>query len=153
MRKLLLSSVALVALASSAHAQCNSGCATTSGVITCGNCTTTSISSCCYVNAAPDESTLATWAARKAVESQQGDWWNEKKVDKLTREELDSRADRLTELKKWAKTLSNHIFAAAYSNWATEREGELAARRQTLDQLDVALSLVKGLPQPPTDAR
>jgi hypothetical protein len=143
MKNFLLSTIALLALSASAQAQ-------TSGTVSsCGNCVYVSLgtSSCC--TATIDDSTLASWAAKKAVESQQSVWWDEKKVKDLTREEVDARAAKLTALKAWAKGLSNHIFADAYCNWADARAADLAGRRQTLDQLDVALSLVKGLPTPP----
>jgi hypothetical protein len=150
MRKFLLASAALLALGTTAQAGCT-GCVgmqtfATTGV-TCSDCVLYNNGN--GLSYQPGESTLAAWAARKAVENQQSAWWDEKKVEKLTREELDARAERLATIRKWADTLSNHIFASAYRTWAAEREQELATRRQTLDQLDVALSLVKGLPTPP----
>ena len=156
MRKLLLTSVALIALTGAANAQCPGGGAP----VQYGTCTSTSSASGCdasgsyaTVTDSPDESALASWAARKAVEHQQSTWWDETKVDKLTREQLDARTERLNALQRWARGLSNHIFGEAYVQWANDRLSELARRRITLDQLDVALSLVKGLPTPPADAR
>jgi hypothetical protein len=143
MKKLLLSTTVLLALSSAADAQ-----TTGSSYVVCGNCAyaATTMTVCC--SATVDDSTLASWAAKKAVESQQSSWWKGK-VSDLSREEVDTRTARLTALKDWAKGLSNHIFAQAYCDWADQRLDELAERRKSLDQLDVALSLVKGLPVPP----
>jgi hypothetical protein len=147
MKNFLLSTIALLALSASAQAQ-----ATGNGYATnCGNCVILTTSSGCCATYSIDDTTLASWAAKKAVESQQSAWWDEKKVKDLTREEVDARAAKLTALKAWAKGLSNHIFADAYCNWVDMRSADLAGRRQSLDQLDVALSLVKGLPTPPND--
>jgi hypothetical protein len=171
MKKLLVTTAALFAgFTSFALAQnCGGGCATmttstnsyycTNGrgeLYICDNGGTVSVISgtaltCCTMSY--DDGSLASWAARKAVESQQGAWWgDDKTVGKLTREEVDARQERLEALQKWAKTLSNHIFCDAYVQWANSRLSELATRRRSLDQLDVALSVVKGLPQPPDSA-
>lgn len=97
----------------------------------------------------PDDNQIAAWAASKAVEGQQAQWWNEKKVSELSRAELEARIIRLNALCKWAETLSNHVFAHAYQQWARDRLVELENRRQTLDNLDVAKSIITGLPTPP----
>jgi|ERR1700694_620927 len=143
MKRLLLVSAALF-LSSPVQAQ-NCCVVTAATSSTCGNCATFYVGG----SSQPDESVLASWAARKAVESQQSKWWNERKVSDLTREEVDQRTERLTALKVWAKTLSNHIFSTAYIAWADERLAALNGRRSDLDKLDVALSLVRGLPTPP----
>jgi len=158
MKKLLLTGCAFVAFSSpawactqfsnvSAYCCANEPCSPQSNVLvvsgTTASCCTTTIS----------DTTLAEWATRKAVESQQSTWWNVKKVSDLSRDELDARAKKLEALVAWAKTLSNHIFSAAYCDWAAARQSELTIRRTTLDQLDVALSLVKGLPTPPETSK
>ena len=153
MRKSLLASCAYVAFTVSARA-CDGG---SSCVVTLSSSPVNTVSNyyvvtngCCNANVvSPSDDTLASWAAKKAVESQQGTWWDLKKVKDLSREELDARSAKLDALVVWAKTLSNHIFGDAYCNWALARKSELATRRASLDQLDIALSLVKGLPTPP----
>jgi hypothetical protein len=162
MRKLLLSSIALIALTGPVWASCGGQRQDSNGFVYdyCGNVigyyNTSGSATCCAVSyssgsttISPDESTLASWAARKAVESQQDNWLEDKKISKLTREELDAAVARLTKLREWAKGLSNHIIADAYCNWIDARNAELATRRANLDKLDVALTLVKGLPTPP----
>ena len=116
MKRLLLSSVIMLALSGAAHAQ-NCCYATTTTCINCSNGVIYFSGS----SVTADESTLASWAARKAVESQQSTWWETKKVKDLSREELDARTEKLAALKVWAKTLSNHIFATAYCDWADAR--------------------------------
>lgn len=139
MRNIIYSIAALVLCSSAAYADC---CVTdtTAGfvVLSCGNCVTIT----------PDESTLAAWAAKKAVNSQL-DWFDKNKVAKLNREDLDAMQDRVQKLCGWTTTLSNHIFRDAYIDWVNNANSVIAARRLTLDQLDVAKSLVTGLPSPP----
>ena len=148
MRNKLLVCAALLAISSSG--------ASAQGVAiygsTCGNCgyitSAGGVVTCCGV-ATPDDATLASWAAKKAVASQL-DWFDEKKVERLDRSDLDSLQARVDEVCKWAKTLSNHIFAAAYAEWGMFATSKLEERRRSLDKLDVAKSLVTGLPTPPT---
>lgn len=80
---------------------------------------------------------LSAWAAKKAVEHQLN-WFDEKEVAKLDRVKLDALQERVDVLCKWAKTLSNHIFANAYAEWGQQVTSKLNERRSTLDKLDVA---------------
>ena len=138
-RYFLLAS-ALVVLPQAARAQSCSNCLyfRTGYAISCSDC-----------QSKPDDNQLAAWVASKAVEWQQSGWWGEKKVEDLSRSEVDERTARLTALEKWTKTLSNHVFAHAYEEWVRARSRELEERRQVLDNLDVAKSLITGLPVPP----
>lgn len=148
MKTLLLAGALLVGLFDPASAD---GYFATSGTV-CMNCVQSgnglivSTATCCVSQ--PDDSTIAHWAASKAVAAQL-DWYDEKKVDKLDRAELDAMQARVDEVCKWAKTLSNHIFASAYAAWGQKATSKLEERRHSLDKLDVAKSLVTGLPSPP----
>lgn len=119
----------------------------------CGNCVTlgsgvlTTTSTCCTVSA-PDEATLAAWAAKKAVAAQLT-WYDEDKVKKLDREDLDALQARIDGICTWAKTLSNRIFGNAYAEWGIAATSKLNERRKTLDQIDIAKSFITGLPTPP----
>lgn len=148
MQKILFALVSLVIFASVANAQ-----TTVYSVQTGTCCVVTSsnvvhLSGQCCVSSAPDETTIAGWVARNAV-NRQLDWYDEKKVEKLDRAALDEMQERVDALCKWAATLSNHIFRKAYIEWGTDATMALEHRRQYLDKLDVAESLVGGLPTPP----
>lgn len=111
--------------------------------------TVTTTSSACCTSSGPDDSTIARWAAKKAV-ARQLDWYDEKKVEKLDRTSLDEMQERIDALCKWAQSLSNHIFRSAYIEWGADATYKLNERRQFLDKMDVAESLVTGLPKPPS---
>lgn len=139
MRRLLLTTAALLTFGGVACAQTSvygSGCSNCAYVLSGGTVVS------------PDEATLTAWAAKKAV-SAQLDWFDEKKVEKLDRSDVDAMQARVDALCKWAKTLSNHIFAAAYAEWGSSATSKLEERRRSLDKIDVAKSLVTGLPTPP----
>jgi len=156
MRKIICSIAAVLCCCSAAQADCcviSAGSNITStavGVVSSASGNTMPYvyvtNTCCV--ATVDEATLAAWAAKKAVESQL-DWFDRGKVIKLNREDLDAMQERINKLCEWAKTLSNHILRTAYINWAQNANEVIAARRLTLDKLDVAKSLVTGLPTPP----
>jgi hypothetical protein len=145
--------VALSVLTEGAVAQgytiTSSCCTVTSSCCTVVSAGTNYISgtSCC-ATVVPDEATLAAWAARKAVEIQLN-WFDKDKVKKLERDDIDALQIRVDAICKWAKTLSNHISVRAYAEWGADATSKLEERRQSLDKLDVAKSLVVGLPVPP----
>lgn len=149
MRKFFLTSAALLIFGGMAYAQnVYRGYVTASTATCCGGTVVYSSSGTCCVAVQPDEATLAAWAAKKAVAAQL-DWYDEKKVEKLERADLDALQARVDALCKWAKTLSNHIFATAYADWSSNATSKIEERRKTLDKIDVAKSLVTGLPTPP----
>lgn len=121
-----------------------SGC---SNCVTMGSGTVMTMSTCCTVSG-PDEATLAAWAAKKAVAAQLT-WYDEDKVKKLDREDLDALQARIDGICTWAKTLSNRIFGNAYAEWGILATSKLNERRKTLDQIDIAKSFITGLPTPP----
>lgn len=142
---MLVICVALLLGATQSWAQC---CANYTSNI--GTTTLSSGNSIC-VNCGqltPDESTIAAWAARKSV-NRQLDWFVDKEVEKADRATIDELQKRVDDICKWAKDLSNHIFRKAYMDWGTDATTKLEVRRHTLDKLDVAESLITGLPTPP----
>lgn len=116
----------------------------TQGSVTGG----TTASLACCTSSGPDDSTIAAWAAKKAV-ARQLDWFNEKEAEKFDRAKVDEFQAKVDALCKWAKTLSNHIFSQAYVDWGVKATAKLDERRHYLDKLDVAESLITGLPTPP----
>lgn len=143
MRKFLLTSAALLTFGGMAYAQSFTGYA-----VSCGNCSYATTSGDCCVTSTPDEATLAAWAAKKAVAAQLT-WFDEAKVAKLERTDLDALQVRVDDICKWARTLSNHIFATAYAEWGSNAYDKIEERRRSLDKIDVAKILVTGLPTPP----
>ena len=141
-KMIIFTAAALFALTDGAMAQVVMPCSSNCSYITSSG--TSSV--CC--TATVDEATLAKWAAKKAVAAQL-DWFDEDKVKKLGRADLDALQVRVNDICKWAETLSNHILASAYYEWGTNATSGLNERRRTLDKIDIAKSLVTGLPIPP----
>lgn len=152
MRRILLAGGVILLSASLGHAQ---QCCTIIGNTVVGVSADTSycpnnegIAVSC--NSAPDEGTLARWAADHAVSAQLGASWPDKKaIGKLDRAGIDALAARIDTLRKWAQKLSNHIIRDSYIRWAQNEESLVDVRRSTLDKLDVAKGLVTGLPALP----
>ena len=146
---LLLTAALLIAVPAQAQTGCCTSSSTGAVYTSTGAVVISAASSCCLV-ATPDDATLAAWAAKKAVEAQL-DWLGkETEIEKYDRAKVDELQARVDDLCKWAKTLSNHIFRDAYAEWGSRATHKLNERRASLDKLDVAKSLVTGLPTPPT---
>lgn len=141
--KILLAFATTIALTDFAHAQ---------STVTCGNCITSAgtyvTTSACCTTGTPSEETIATWAAKRAVAAQLT-WFEPDKVKSLSREDIDKQQQRVDEIRKWAKTLSNQILATAYAGWGADATFKLQERRNELDKYDLVKSLVIGLPTPP----
>lgn len=139
--RILFAFAATLALTSHANAQCGNCVSTGATYLTSNIC-------CNTISITPSEETLAAWAARKAVAAQLT-WFDADKLKNMSREDIDKQQQRIDEILKWAKTLSNHIFATAYGTWGAAATSKIEDRRRDLDKFDVAKSIVTGLPTPP----
>jgi autotransporter translocation and assembly factor TamB len=92
---------------------------------------------------------VASWAVSLQLRG-----WLSKDEDKLTREDVKDRQEKLKVLCDWIKTVENHVYAQAYTQWAQSMAIKLNSASNRLDHNEIASALLlHGLPALPDGAK